>query len=184
MSFVCRQGGGFGLAFPTRRLLFVTDCATLITVNGKRKASPKTSGKAPTMDIKAFWAENHLGFTTRNGCEIFCTSHIFKDREKMQLLKQHGDELMAYARSVVGDDCTEWTEKGRRTRLPPRRGEHRGRTDRRLLLRKRRARILRRDGRRSGQGLRSRPRMGPHRRVALKRPNRNRESRRTRHDLF
>ena len=65
------------------------------------------------MDIKAFWAENHLGFTTRNGCEIFCTSHIFKDREKMQLLKQHGDELMAYARSVVGDDCTEWTEKGR-----------------------------------------------------------------------
>lgn len=82
-------------------------------VNGKRKASPKTSGKAPTMDIKAFWAENHLGFTTRNGCEIFCTSHIFKDREKMQLLKQHGDELVAYARSVVGDDCTEWTEKGR-----------------------------------------------------------------------
>lgn len=139
------------------------------------------------MDIKAFWAENHLGFTTRNGCEIFCTSHIFKDREKMQLLKQHGDELMAYARSVVGDDCTEWTEKGRWFDGPDSRRAEVSTEDGQLgvyCYEKRRARILRRDGRRSGQGLRSRPRMGPHRRVALKRPNRNRESRRTRHDLF
>lgn len=66
------------------------------------------------MDIKAFWQENHLGFTTVDSSEIFCCGpRIYKDKEKMRLLKQYGDELMAYARSVVGDDCTEWTEKGR-----------------------------------------------------------------------